>query len=132
MGLPKDINQYVDIAAIASKFADGRMGRLEFENKKLLISWRQRFYKYRKLFGDQQLKETGIRSTPWDGIVLSQAPDSETTIILNWHKTPEFIPADNPAPAPAPIATVGDLGLETTATPSPAEIMANIDKLAKE
>lgn len=132
MGLSNDINQYIDVSAIASKFANGNTGQLVFQTTAALTQWRQRFYKYRKLWKATEEKAKRPPSTPWDGIVLSTSKTDPLVLVIGWHDVPEFIPDDAPLPnphqPPPPPTLSGSLGLEVTESESPMDRLKRLSE----
>src|SRR5882724_3895462 len=100
LGLYDDIRQILD-AALSSGG-----GEFVLPTHGLAVHWRQRAYKFRKLYATTLASDDSFSMSPYDRLTMPQIPDDSSTVVINVREvigtfTPNrepYIPQDIPVP----------------------------------
>ena len=93
LGMYADVRQILD-AALASGG-----GSFELPSHGLAVHWRQRAYKFRKLYAQTLASDDSFSMSPYDKLTLPQIADDSSTVVINVREvigqfTPNREPAD--------------------------------------
>lgn len=93
LGMYADVRQILD-AALASGG-----GSFELSNHGQAVHWRQRAYKFRKLYAQTLASDDSFSMSPYDKLTLPQIADDSSTVVINVREvigqfTPNREPAD--------------------------------------
>ena len=77
LGMYDDVRQILD-AALASGG-----GTFDLPNHGLAVHWRQRAYKFRKLYAQTLAADDSFSMSPYDKLTLPMIPDNSSTVIIN-------------------------------------------------
>lgn len=93
LGMYADVRQILD-AALASGG-----GSFELPNHGQAVHWRQRAYKFRKLYAQTLASDDSFSMSPYDKLTLPQIADDSSTVVINVREiigqfTPNREPAD--------------------------------------
>ena len=93
LGMYADVRQILD-AALASGG-----GSFELPTHGLAVHWRQRAYKFRKLYAQTLASDDSFSMSPYDRLTLPQIPDDSCIVVINVREvigqfTPNREPAD--------------------------------------
>lgn len=100
LGMYDDIRQILD-AALASGG-----GEFVLPNHGQAVHWRQRAYKFRKLYAQTLASDDSFSMSPYDKLTMPQIPDDSSTVVIKIREvvgtfTPNrepYIPTDVPVP----------------------------------
>lgn len=102
LGMYDDVRQILD-AALASGG-----GEFVLPTHGLAVHWRQRAYKFRKLYAEILAADKSLAMSPYDRLTLPQIPDDSFTVVINVREViGTFTPNREPY-APAEIPVPGD------------------------
>lgn len=91
LGLYDDIRQILDAALKSSG------GTFNLPSHGSAVHWRQRAYKFRKLYATTLSNDSSLAMSPYDKLTLPQiAPDSSTVVIKVREINGTFIPNSEP------------------------------------
>lgn len=77
LGMYDDVRQILD-AALASGG-----GKFDLPTHGLAVHWRQRAYKFRKLYAQTLASDDSFSMSPYDRLTLPQIPDDSSTVVIN-------------------------------------------------
>jgi hypothetical protein len=100
LGMYDDVRQILD-AALSSGG-----GSFELPTHGKAVHWRQRAYKFRKLYAQTLASDDSFSMSPYDRLTLPMIPDDSSTVIINIREvvgtfTPNrepYAPTDVPVP----------------------------------
>jgi hypothetical protein len=100
LGLYDDVRQILD-AALSSGG-----GTFDLPTHGLAVHWRQRAYKFRKLYAQTLASDDSFSMSPYDKLTMPQIPDDSSTVVINVREvvgkfTPNrepYTPTDIPVP----------------------------------
>lgn len=103
LGLYDDVRQILD-AALASGG-----GSFDLPTHGLAVHWRQRAYKFRKLYAQTLASDDSFSMSPYDRLTMPQIPNDSSTVVINVREvvgtfTPNrepYEPTDVPVPGDA-------------------------------
>jgi hypothetical protein len=102
LGLYDDVRQILD-AALASGG-----GAAECPTHGLAVHWRQRAYKFRKLYAQTLASDDSFSMSPYDRLTMPQIPEDSCTVTINVRESiATFTPYREPY-TPIDVPIVGD------------------------
>jgi len=114
---PNRLGMYEDVRKILDAALEAGGGEVELKSYGAAVHWRQRAYKFRKLFAD-----TVSARSPYDRLTLLKIPEGTSIVSIRIKEQPAvFRPAATPYHGP----TV------TTAAPEEDDLMDEAAELAK-
>jgi hypothetical protein len=106
------LGMYDDIRPILDAALSSGGGRLELASRGMAIHWRQRAYKFRKLYAQILASDDSFSMSPYDRLTMPTPPDEgepdDNVVIINVREaTGTFTPNREPY-VPVDIPVVGD------------------------
>jgi hypothetical protein len=102
LGMYDDVRQILDTA-----LASGG-GSFDLPTHGLAVHWRQRAYKFRKLYAEILASDKSLSMSPYDRLTMPQIPDDSSTVVINVREViGTFTPNREPY-APIEVAAPGD------------------------
>lgn len=103
LGMYDDVRQILD-AALSSGG-----GQFDLPSHGLAVHWRQRAYKFRKLYAQTLASDDSFSMSPYDKLTMPTIPDDSSTVVINIREvigtfTPNrepYAPTDVPVPGDA-------------------------------
>lgn len=93
---PNRLGMYADVRAVLDAALAANGGTFALDTHGRAVHWRQRAYKFRKLFAET------TTSSPYDALTLPVIPDESSTVVIRLVAQPGiFTPADPTATLPA-------------------------------
>ena len=77
LGMYDDVRQILDAALQSGG------GSFELPTHGLAVHWRQRAYKFRKLYAQTLASDDSFSMSPYDKLTLPQIPDDSCTVTIN-------------------------------------------------
>ena len=77
LGMYDDVRQILDAALTSGG------GSFELPSHGLAVHWRQRAYKFRKLYATTLASDDSFSMSPYDRLTLPQIPDDSATVVIN-------------------------------------------------
>jgi len=92
LGMYAEVRQILDAA-----LANGG-GRYECPTHGQAVHWRQRAYKFRKLYAETMATSDSFSMSPYDRLTMPQIPEDSSTVIINIRESiGKFIPNRDPS-----------------------------------
>lgn len=102
LGMYDDIRQILDAALTSGG------GSFDLPTHGLAVHWRQRAYKFRKLYAQTLASDDSFSMSPYDKLTMPQIPDDSSTVVINIREVVgTFTPNREPS-APMDIPIPGD------------------------
>lgn len=102
LGMFDDVRQVLD-AALASGG-----GSFELPSHGVAVHWRQRAYRFRKLYAETLASDDSFSMSPYDRLTMPRISDDSSTVVINVREiVGNFIPNREPSEASA-IPVPGD------------------------
>lgn len=102
LGLYDDVRQILD-AAMASGG-----GEFVLTTHGQAVHWRQRAYKFRKLFATILSQDKSLAMSPYDRLTMPQIPDDSSTVIINVREIVGTFTPNREGYVPTQVAVPGD------------------------
>jgi hypothetical protein len=77
LGLYDDVRQVLDTALRSGG------GRFDLPSHGLAVHWRQRAYKFRKLYAQTLAADDSFSMSPYDRLTMPKIPDDSSTVVIN-------------------------------------------------
>lgn len=93
LGMYADVRQILDAALVSGG------GSFELPTHGLAVHWRQRAYKFRKLYAQTLASDDSFSMSPYDRLTMPTISDDSSTVVINVREiigtfTPNREPAD--------------------------------------
>lgn len=100
LGMYDDVRQILDAALTSGG------GQFDLPSHGMAVHWRQRAYKFRKLYAQTLAADDSFSMSPYDRLTMPQIPDDSSTVVINVREvvgtfTPNrepYAPTDVPVP----------------------------------
>lgn len=77
LGMYDDVRQILDAALTSGG------GQFDLPTHGLAVHWRQRAYKFRKLYAQTLASDDSFSMSPYDRLTMPQIPDDSATVVIN-------------------------------------------------
>jgi hypothetical protein len=109
LGMYDDVRQILD-AALSSGG-----GRFDLPTHGLAVHWRQRAYKFRKLYAQTLASDDSFSMSPYDRLTMPRIEDDSSTVVINVREViGTFVPNREPT-VPVDVPVPGDELFEVAA-----------------
>jgi hypothetical protein len=106
------LGMYDDVRAILDTALTSGGGQFDLPSHGLAVHWRQRAYKFRKLYAQVMSSGDDFAMSPYDKLTMPTIPDDSSTVVINVREIiGTFTPNREPS-APIEMPVVGDDLLE--------------------
>jgi hypothetical protein len=102
LGMYDDVRQILD-AALASGG-----GEFVLPSHGLAVHWRQRAYKFRKLYAQTLASDDSFSMSPYDRLTMPQIPDDSSTVVINVREVVGTFTPNREPYTPSEVAVPGD------------------------
>ena len=97
-----DVRQILDAALAAGG------GSFELPSHGLAVHWRQRAYKFRKLYAQTLAADDSFSMSPYDKLTMPQIPDDSSTVVINVREVIGTFTPNRESYQPVEVSVPGD------------------------
>jgi len=92
------LGMYADVRQILDAALQSGGGTFDLPSHGAAVHWRQRAYKFRKLFAETMTDRETFAMSPYDRLTMPQIPDDSSTVVINVREiVGTFTPAREPS-----------------------------------
>ncbi len=102
------LGMYDDVRAVLDAALQSGGGEYVLPSHGLAVHWRQRAYKFRKLYAQTLASGDDFAMSPYDRLTMPQLPDDSSTVVINVREAVGTFTPNREPYAPQEIPTQGD------------------------
>lgn len=94
---PNRLGLYDDVRKILDAALQSGGGEFRLVTHGAAVHWRQRAYRFRKLYASTLSSDNSLAMSPYDKLTMPEIPKSSSTVVINVRAVKgEFIPREQP------------------------------------